>query len=114
MFVDGDVLVDVIQQHGALDQEVAGLDNRNGRFLLIIKLISHLSDHLFDQVFEGYQAQGSAVLIDDDGHMLVLSPECGQQLTDWQHLGHKKGFTQQRTQMVRFLGELLAYKVLDV
>lgn len=64
------------------------------RRLVRVVLVTDLADDLLDDVLQGGDARGAAVLVDDDGHRL-LPGEAVEQPVHGQRLGHEQRLAQQ-------------------
>src|SRR4051794_20438308 len=83
-------LVELVDGHAGIDPHVAagkGLDRR----LLHVVLVDDLAHQLLDEILEGDQAGGAAVLVDHDGHVALLLLHLRQQLGHPLGLGHEVG-----------------------
>ncbi|MNM77015.1 hypothetical protein D3C81_888570 [compost metagenome] len=58
-------------------------------------LVFDVADDLFQHVLDGHQARHTAVLVDDDGHVIVVGAELAQQHVQALGLGHEGGRAQQ-------------------
>ena len=61
-------LVHLVHGHLARDPELAAAE-RHDQGLVDVELVDDLADELLDQVLEGHDAGGAAVLVDDDGEV---------------------------------------------
>ena len=75
--LDTRLLGEVVQAEQAVDVEVPALQPP-GVGVLRVVLIPDLADELFDQVLEGDDAGGAAVLIDDHSDVLAGASQLGQ------------------------------------
>ena len=66
------------------------------RLALDVVLVANLADDLFEQVLDGDQAGGAAVLVDDDGHLRLPPLHLLQQLRHALALGHEMRRAHQR------------------
>ena len=57
------------------------------RLTLLVELVTHLADDLFDRVFQGDHPDDGAELVHDERDMAVLLTQSGPQLGDRQRLG---------------------------
>ena len=73
-----------LHEHGATRQR---FDHR----LLAVELVDDLADQLLDEVLEGDEPGGPAVLVDDDGHVERAGLHLAQQLGDPLGLGDELG-----------------------
>ena len=83
-----ELLVDVVDRGAARDpQRAAGQVLDAG--LLDVVLVGDLADDLLEEVLEGDEPGGPAVLVDDDRHVELLRLHLAQQLGDPLLLGHE-------------------------
>ena len=81
-----------------------------------VVLVAHVADDLLDQVLEGDDARGAAVLVDDDGELQPGLPQPGEQRVAVERLRHGRHGLGQRSRSVT-LGPLRdghAERLLDV
>src|SRR6266436_16325 len=67
---------------------------RTYAFLKRIELVLHLSDNLFQNVFQGDDTSRPSVFVDDDGEMRLFVLHLGHQLRDRRCLWHSQNWSE--------------------
>ena len=99
----------------AFDPEVAAGERLDHR-VLDVELVDDLAEQLLDEVLEGDEPGGAAVLVDHDGHVELLALHLAQQLGHALGLGHeaRPGRASSPTGCVLVAVALGAHQVLGV
>ncbi len=91
--VDVEQLVDLVDAEAGVDPVVA-VGQRLDVGLLAVVLVGDLPDDLLQQVLQGDQAGGAAVLVDHDHHVALAQAHLAQALGGPHRLGHVGGRAQ--------------------
>ena len=84
-------MVEVVDGQAGVALDGVVVDGAQGLGGLGVELVLDLSHDLFDDVFEGHEARGAAVLVEDDGDVDLLAAQLPEELLHALGLGHEVG-----------------------
>lgn len=94
--VDAEQLAEVVDAHPGRDADRAVVELFDLGALVGVGLVGDLADDLLEDVLDGEQARGAAVLVDRDGHVVVRALHLLEQLVEPLGVGDEAGLVHQR------------------
>ena len=88
--VDAEKVVELLDADTAVEQGLVVADADDG-VLDAVVLVLDFADDFFEQVLDGDEAGGAAVLVDDDGHVDALLAHVGEEVVHALRFGHEEG-----------------------
>ncbi len=95
--VAAEVGVEIFDGRAGLGTELVLAAPKDARAFVVVVLVVDLADDLLEHVLDGHEPGGTAVLVDDDRHVIAARTKFLQQDIESLALGHEDSGTQQIT-----------------
>ena len=93
--IGADDAFDVAELGAGGGDEDVGVDLADQRAIVLVVLVLDLADHGLEQILDGDDAVGAAILVDDDGHVDALQLHLLQQIAHRHQRRHEQHGAQQ-------------------
>ena len=89
--VDVEGVIEVVDGDGAINDEGSIIELADGGIGLAVEFVGEIADDFFDEVFEGDEAGGAAIFVNDDGELGFELAELAEEFVDFFCFGDEEG-----------------------